>query len=212
MTVNQAKRPKLRQASHQGPVPINPTTWIAKDKYPHTRKVLPGPPASLTRDNLRREAERFHRDPTEELAKILFVKTMMWGSGTSNGRGPRYTNQALESGFVAKGMSDIRKCLRDSNVIAAYQVKIPGVGESFHTKLLWVVGSAVRELTPKPLILDSRVRAGIQRLPVSDRNRLTRIRGAAKRYIEYLAFCREWVGEDGEPEDAEYTLYLPKNK
>jgi len=209
MTAKQDKRPKLRKVSQQSPVPINPTTWVNEDKYPHTRAVLAEPPASLTRDDLRTEAVRFRRDPTEEQAKVLFVKTMMWGSGKSNGRGPRYTNQALEAGHVAKGMSDIRRFLIDSNVVAAYHVKISGVGEAFHTKLLWVVGLALPELTPKPLILDSRVRAGIQRLPESDRNRLTSIRGAAKRYMEYLAFCRKWVGKDGEPEDAEYTLYLP---
>ena len=208
MTANQGERPKLRKVSQQSPVTINPTTWVNEDKYPRTREVIAEPPASLTRDDLRAEAVRFHRDPTEEYAKLLFVKTMMWGSGKSNGRGPRYTNQALESGLVAKGMSDIRRFLSHSNIVAAYHVKISGVGEAFHTKLLWVVGSALPGLTPKPLILDGRVRAGIRRLPEFDRNRLTSIRGAAKRYLEYLAFCREWVGEHGEPEDAEYTLYL----
>jgi hypothetical protein len=212
MTANQGKRPQLRKVSQQSPVTINPTTWVNGDKYPHTREVIAEPPASLTRDELRTEAMRFHGDPTEEQAKLLFVKTMMWGSGKSNGRGPRYTNKALESGLVAKGMSDIRKFLGESNVVAAYHVKISGVGEAFHTKLLWVVGSALPGLTPKPLILDSRVRRGINRLPESDKNRLRNVRGAAYRYLEYLAFCREWVGEDGEPEDAEYTLYLPNDK
>ena len=212
MTANQGERPKLRKVSQQSPVTINPTTWVNEDKYPRTREVIAEPPASLTRDDLRAEAVRFHRDPTEEYAKLLFVKTMMWGSGKSNGRGPRYTNQALELGLVAKGMFDIKGFLSNSDVVASYHVRIPGVGEAFHTKLLWVVGSALPGLTLKPLILDSRVRAGIRRLPESDRNRLTSIRGAAKRYMEYLAFCREWVGKDGEPEDAEYTLYLPNNK
>ncbi|CAN5639565.1 hypothetical protein BH24ACT5_BH24ACT5_18840 [soil metagenome] len=137
-----------RAASNQAPVRLNPSTWIA---YPETARVVRGVlPDRVSRDDLRRMAgDVAWSNPSDVALESLFVHTMAWGSGTTNGRGPRYTNLALSTGAVPEVMAALGRHLspdgaadvQRSRIAAAHALhrRLPGVGPAFFTKLLWVV-------------------------------------------------------------------------
>jgi len=138
------------------------------------------------------------------------VKTMMWGSGTTNGRGPRYTNKALSDGKLVGTLIKVREFLMKSDIPSAYDLhrQIPGVGPSFHTKLLWVIGSDIENLNPRPLILDELVWKGLKSIgwnSIQAAGTLNR----GRRYCAYLNQCSLLAAEHScTPEDVEYSLYL----
>ena len=200
------KMPMIRHANAQRPVSINPSVWTA---YPEIKAVVPEPLASISRDDLKNEAaSAFKRNDLSELPR-LFVKTMMWGSGTTNGRGPRYTASALRGSDMTQLMKKIYNELADGRIEDAYGLhkQIHGVGPSFHTKLLWVVGSAIENKGLTPLILDDRVWAGLKKIGWKSRKSAgSRDRG--KRYRAYLDACEIWAKENHcSQEDIEFTLF-----
>lgn len=94
----------------------------------------------------------------------LFVATMMWGSGKSNGRGPRRTAQALSAGNLADTLRTTSDAVYRGNLVAAYErFVVQGVGEAFFTKWLWSASLGGPE-SGRPLILDVRVRRTLRRL------------------------------------------------
>ena len=198
---------QVRLSLEQGAVHIHPSIWT---RYEFISKVLPDPATSYSRNNLKQLVTGAFRDNDSQLISELFVKTMMWGSGTTNGRGPRYTNKALSDGKLVATLIKAREFLIKSDIPDAYDLhrQIPGVGPSFHTKLLWVMGSDIENLNPRPLILDELVWKGLGAIGWSSiRDARTLRRG--RRYLAYLKFCEQLASDAGHTaEDIEYSLFL----
>jgi len=73
----------------QGRVPVNPDTWrrhIDPEFVDHACTLM-SDDSELTRDTLRDEARKLNLCDKDEVRR-LFVAAQMWGSGTTNGRGP----------------------------------------------------------------------------------------------------------------------------
>jgi len=202
---------KLRSATTQLSANVNPGVW---SKY---RSMADVPlPASIHRSDLAKLAAKTDWQNDDQVRK-LFVMTMAWGSGTTNGRGPRYTEAALSS--VEKpalaALREARNLLQASDIAGAYDCawQLDGVGPPFLTKWLWVVGTTVK--TPwTPLILDSRVWKGLRALKW-DSQRAANSNRWGDRYVAYLKACAAWASplreelpEETKPEDIEYSLFM----
>ena len=197
---------EILSAKRQESVKINRDVWT---KYEVISEVLHQPMSSYSRADLKELVSPAFREDNPQLIKELFVKTMMWGSGTTNGRGPRYTSKALKEGELVDVLIKVRELLLSSQISKAYDLhrRIPGVGPSFHTKLLWVIGSDVKNLSPRPLILDDVVWKGLKAIGWSSRKAAGTIR-LGKRYEAYLKECEEWATEKKcTAEDIEYSLF-----
>ena len=202
---------EILSSEQQKPVDINPTVWT---KYEVISEVLPHPMSSYSRADLKALVSLAFRENNPQLIKELFVKTMMWGSGTTNGRGPRYTSKALKEGKPVEVLIKVRELLKSSQISDAYDLhrQIPGVGPSFHTKLLWVIGSDIENLIPRPLILDDVVRKGLKAIGWSSRKDAELYR-LGKRYEAYLKACEVLASEvlasekECTAEDIEYSLF-----
>lgn len=122
----------------------------------------------------------------------LFVATMMWGSGTSNGRGPRYTAAALDDEQLVPSLMVSRRMILDGDPARAYSsFRSRGVGPAFFTKWFWAAGLD-RDLDPAPLILDARVWAALGTLGWDSREAAGSNRWAM-RYVAYLKAMGRWV-------------------
>jgi hypothetical protein len=189
----------------QAPVPVRPNTWAA---YPEIESV-PDLPTEITRDDLVRAAGTVDwTSPDPSLARRAFVLTMMWGSGTRNGRGPRNTEKALSSYGWLDALAAPHQPLCDGSVGETYlgYRDLPGVGPAFFTKWLWVLGRLTKS-SPQPLILDARVWSSLRRIGWDSRE-AAGSRRWSKRYPAYLLASAEWADAAAcEPEDVEYTLY-----
>ena len=198
--------PTIRPVISQAEVSINSSVWTA---YPEIEAVIPDPPVLISRSDLKAEAALiFQRGDMIGLPK-LFVKTMMWGSGKTNGRGPRYTASALRHSDITQLMKEIHEDILNGKIEDAYghHKKIRGVGPSFHTKLLWVVGSAIGNKPLTPLILDERVWAGLKKIGWNSR-KAAGSRDRGKRYRAYLSACDLWAKRNNcSQEDIEFTLF-----
>jgi hypothetical protein len=141
----------------------------------------------------------------------LFVATMMWGSGPWNGRGPRYTAQALSDPRLADTLRDTRhSILRNSPEDAYARFKVKGVGPSFFTKWFWAAGLA-SNLRITPLVLDERVWASLGALSWNSVDAAGGSRLRKRRYRAYLDTCALWAADKpklfGGPEDVENVLF-----
>ena len=203
---------EILSSEGQERVKINPSVWT---KYEVISEVLPHPTTSYSRADLKLLVLPAFQENDPQLIKELFVKTMMWGSGTTNGRGPRYTSKALKESELVAVLIKVRELLLSSQISDAYDLhrRIPGVGPSFHTKLLWVIGSDIENLSPRPLILDDVVWKGLKAIGWNSRKAAESNR-RGKRYEAYLKLCEELASEKGctaekecTPEDIEYSLF-----
>lgn len=85
-----------------------------------------------------------------------WATTMMWGAGASNGRGPWRTAQGLAFTGLTEVLATTMNAVRDGDLESAHaRFKVPGSGEAFFTKWLWVAGLGTA--AQAPLILDQRV-------------------------------------------------------
>jgi len=132
------------------------------------------------------------------LVTQLWIATMMWGSGTSNGRGPWRTYQSLASestpGVLAEAFDSVRTAARTDAAHEAFaavwsRFDIPGVGSAFFTKWMWVASLGDPEVRHRPLILDARVAQTLRCLvgPTDLRR--------AERYVRYLEIVERLVAE-----------------
>lgn len=139
----------------------------------------------------------------------LFVATMMWGSGTTNGRGPRYTAAALDDPRLIPSLVDTRQLVLDGEPGEAYvRFRSRGVGPAFFTKWFWASGIG-HSLAP-PLILDARVWASLGALGWDSRQAA----GSTKwsdRYAAYLDCMERWASSSlpgiETAEDLEQVLF-----
>jgi hypothetical protein len=161
--------------------------WLGVGGYPGRRSYCGHPPAdiasaalnvlsgfpnvesTLRRDRYvdRRELQRLAVEANES-GKVydlvrLWVAVMIWGSGTSNGRGPWRTAQGLTSRelcpVLQMSVRDLGNPYSFDNFAGAYgDFRLTGSGESFFTKWFWAVSLCNPRPTARPLILDVRVR------------------------------------------------------
>lgn len=202
---------KLRSARSQASATINPGVW---SKYPSMSDVAL--PSAIHRSNLATLAAETDWQNDDEVRK-LFVMTMAWGSGTTNGRGPRYTDAALSSVEkpVLSALREARSLVQSDRIAEAYDCasQLEGIGPAFLTKWLWVVGTTV-ETKQSPLILDSRVWGGLRGLGW-DSQKAANSKKWGDRYVSYLQACSAWAAQlestiqgGATPEDIEYSLFM----
>lgn len=125
---------------------------------------------------------------TDDANVALFVATQIWGSGTTNGRGPRFTHAALTDPRLTDTLAATRKLSREGDLAGAYRTfHVSGVGPSFFTKWLW---SSTLDIDPprRPLILDVRVIQSLNALGW----RLSQAAGRrADRYAAYVDYAHD---------------------
>lgn len=98
----------------------------------------------------------------------LWVATMMWGSGATNGRGPWRTSQGLRFPHIHESLQTTRQLIAEGDLKSAFAMlssgplKIPGCGDAFFTKWLWAASLTETEPPIRPIILDARVKASIK--------------------------------------------------
>lgn len=133
----------------------------------------------------------------------LFVATMLWGSGTSNGRGPRYTAEALNDPRLVPSLTSTREMVLNGDPGQAYaKFRSSGVGPAFYTKWFWAAGLE-RELGPMPLILDARVWSSLGALGWDSRTSAGSRRWK-DRYPAYLTAMEGWANDLPGVNDAEH--------
>ena len=192
-------------ASTQHPVSVNPDTWTKYGPMKH----MSIPPV-ITRSDLVTEGERIDWDNDDDVRR-LFVLTMAWGSSTTNGRGPRNTAAALETNGATDTLRLVRSHLSMDEIPAAYDLycELRGIGPSFHTKWMWLVGRLVGTV-PQPLILDARVWSSLRALHWNSTDAAGGDRRYSHRHLAYLEACRQWAETMHSAEDVEFTLYARK--
>lgn len=197
---------RLERSDSQSEIPLRPQTWNAYERIAAVGEL----PSSLTRAELANACRTALKDSSDDALRRLFVLTMMWGSGTRNGRGPRNTDKALASKDLTSILRRSRELLEAGDPASAYLLhhRVPGIGPAFFTKWLWVVGSAIG-CQPQPLIQDSLVWKALGGLGWDSREAASS-QSWGERYVAYLHACEKWAADaTGEhtPEDIEYSLF-----
>ncbi|MDX2707336.1 hypothetical protein PV350_31450 [Streptomyces sp. PA03-6a] len=148
----------------QKPVRFRPRTWLSRlEPYgaAHIRDIGVGCANGVSGDRLISRSEladlRDGVGDDPDGLRDLFVAVMIWGSGTTNGRGPRYTEAALSDARMPAVLWITRQAVRDGDLSGAYrQFVLDGVRRSFFTK--WFAAVDDRDATcDRALILDDRV-------------------------------------------------------
>ncbi|MBJ7385778.1 MAG: hypothetical protein JHC55_14955 [Mycolicibacterium sp.] len=151
-----------------------------------------------------------------------FVLVMAWGSGTSNGRSLRNTRNALSD--PAAAADELRAAaltlrstpdIDDAGVLEAHRrFSLSGVGEPFFTKWFAFAG-VVPDRDWQPLILDSRVRATLNKTLDVWLNKLSDVRRDPERYVAYLTALHRWPEQlpmPVTPERLEWILFTHAGK
>jgi hypothetical protein len=141
----------------------------------------------------------------------LFTAVMIWGSGTTNGRGPRYTAAALADKRLPMVLFGTRSLVRVGDLTGAYRrFRVDGVGRSFFTK--WFAAVDNGSGAERALILDDRVLRTLNALGwVSWRALGTTSR--ASRYAAYVRVMHLWAEAlDVDPAWLEWLMFALNGK
>jgi hypothetical protein len=141
----------------------------------------------------------------------LFVAVMIWGSGTTNGRGPRYTAAALSDQRLAGVLSRTAALVRSGDLAPAYtEFRIRGIGRPFFTK--WFAAVDDGSARERALILDSRVLQTLNALGwVSYKAAGTK--NWPVRYVTYVRAMHSWAEVlDMEPSWLEWFMFDLKGR
>lgn len=187
----------------QKPVRFRPGTWRSRLEPHDAAHVLDigvecanGPSADrlIGRVDLTHLRDRVGDDP--DTLRDLFVAVMIWGSGTTNGRGPRYTEVALSDVRMPTVLRATREAVRDGDLSGAYrQFVLNGVGRSFFTK--WFAAVDDRDATcDRALILDDRVFRSLNALGWSSW-KAAGTRHWPTRYATYVSSMHRWASSLG---------------
>jgi len=202
-TIPTAENPKREH-------PFRPATWRPRFvRFPAAKSVLDefatdATPngGRITRKNLVELSRACDSGDPDDLVR-LFVATMLWGSGTSNGRGPRYTAEALDDPRLVPSLASTREMVLNGDPGQAYvRFRSSGVGPAFYTKWFWAAGLE-RELSPMPLILDARVWSSLGALEWDSRESAGSKRWK-DRYPAYLTAMEGWARDLQGVNDAEH--------
>ncbi|MCC0580203.1 8-oxoguanine DNA glycosylase OGG fold protein [Streptomyces californicus] len=198
----------------QKPVRFRPGTWHPRLASHAAAHVLDMGVESLGKPASDRLIERGDLACIRDLAgddpdglRDLFVAVMVWGSGTTNGRGPRYTEAALSDPRLPRVLRTTRHAVRSGDLSGAYrQFVLSGVGRSFFTK--WFAAVDDREATcERALILDNRVFRSLNALGWSSW-KAAGTRHWPTRYTTYVSAMHVWASELGvTPDWLEWLLF-----
>ncbi|MFE2189127.1 hypothetical protein [Streptomyces sp. NPDC059455] len=200
----------------QRPVRFRPSTWRPRLEPYGAAHVLdvgvecvsPSGARLISRGDLVDLRDRVGDDP--DGLRDLFVAVMIWGSGTTNGRSPRYTEAALSDPRMPTVLRTTHQAVRSGDLLGAYsQFVLNGVGRSFFTK--WFAAVDDRDADcERALILDARVfhslnvlnwfsweAAGTRRWPI--------------RYATYVSTMHEWAPSVGVTADRLEWLFFHLN-
>lgn len=210
-------------AAQQEPVSFNPETWrryLTEHQRPEVvadleHVLVRSSDGTINRSHLKVMARDVAEGDVSALRR-LFIATMIWGRGKSNGR--------MMPG-LAKALSDTRidSALVDSceafSAAEAYRMwrsaGVSGLGEAFFTKWLWAV-STRRNARHLALVLDARVWRTLNQ-PISDGGLGWSSLAAADsryrhvRYQAYVDACCSWADAlSCDAEDVEWALFEAK--
>ncbi|MFJ3867338.1 8-oxoguanine DNA glycosylase OGG fold protein [Streptomyces nigra] len=198
----------------QKPVRFRPETWRSRLESHGAAHVLDigvgcasgsSGDRLISRGDLAHLRDRVGDDP--DSLRDLFVAVMIWGSGTTNGRGPRYTEAALSDARMPTVLRTTRDAVRDGDLSRAYQqFVLNGVGRSFFTKWFAVVDD--RDATcDRALILDDRVFRSLNALGWSSW-KAAGTRRWPTRYATYVSSMHGWASSLGVTADwLEWLLF-----
>lgn len=113
----------------------------------------------------------------------VFVTTLVWGVGSTNRYYGRHRRLLTDAGLDEALESSYRHLLEGETEDAFRAMdRLPGITFRFHTKWLWIAGSALG-LQPVPLIFDNRVMASLRGL---DWPEMTQRQSASRRWFRYI--------------------------
>ncbi|MFE9953942.1 hypothetical protein ACFYRJ_42200 [Streptomyces sp. NPDC005531] len=148
----------------------------------------------ISRDDLTALRERADNDP--DGLRDLFLAVMIWGSGTTNGRGPRYADAALSDARMPAVLQTTRESVRVGDLSRAYrQFVLNGVQRSFFTKWFAAVDDRGFECD-RALILDARVFRSLNALGWSSWE-AAGTRHWPTRYATYVGVMHGWARSAG---------------
>lgn len=138
----------------------------------------------------------------------FLLAAMAWGYGDA-GYGPWRTAVMLASAHAEERVLDVLRLTHSDGAVPAYLAlagpcRLPHLGASFATKVLYFAGQDSQVLGPRALILDSSVGRALASYGVS----LKWWTWSAGDYGEYLEIAHELAGTAGAaPEDVECRLF-----
>ncbi|MDJ0384704.1 hypothetical protein [Streptomyces sp. G-G2] len=190
-------------AEEQQPVRFRPGTWHPWLEPHGAAHVLdsgvacangPSGDRLISRGDLVRLRDLGGEDP--DSLRDLFVAVMIWGSGTTNGRAPRYTGMALADARLPAVLAGTRDAVRGGDLAGAYgRFHLNGVRRSFFTK--WFAAVDDRGATgERALILDVRVFRSLNALGWTS-HEVAGTRHWPTRYAAYVAAMHGWAGSLG---------------
>lgn len=115
--------------------------------------------------------------------RSAFIATLVWGVGSTNryyGRHKRLLTSAGLDGALKESYSHLREGKTEAAFVS--MDPLPGITFRFHTKWLWVVGSALN-MQPLPLIFDNRVMNSLRGLKWPE---MTRRQSQSSRWSRYI--------------------------
>ncbi|MGV9849944.1 8-oxoguanine DNA glycosylase OGG fold protein [Streptomyces sp. NPDC003442] len=159
----------------------------------------------ISRGDLVDLRDRVSDDP--DGLRDLFVAVMIWGSGTTNGRGPRYTEAALLDPRLPTVLRTTRQAVRSGDLSEAYrQFVLNGVGRSFFTKWFAAVDDRNADCD-RALILNARVFHSLNALEWFSW-RAAGTRHWPTRYTTYVSTMHGWAPSVGVTADRlEWLLF-----
>ncbi|MEQ8145595.1 hypothetical protein [Streptomyces sp. OP7] len=185
------KRLEVHGAAHVLDIGISCTSGASGDRL-------------ISRDDLARLRERVTDGGSDGL-RDLFVAVMIWGSGTTNGRGPRCTDAALSDVRMSSVLTSTRDAVRSGDLSGAYRhFALKGVGRSFFTK--WFAAVDDRD-GDRALILDNRVLRSLNALGWTSWQ-AAGTRRLSVRYAAYVSSMHGWAAQLGVAADRlEWLLF-----
>lgn len=164
-------------------------------------------PKAVDRRILQHVAREAIGKPSDDEALITaWATAMMWGSGRTNGRGPRNTRKSLsDSNLVCYLRASVQDVGTHDFTQTVTGTKIKGVGLAFSSKWAWVLslGAAAASVH---LVLDARVRETL--------DRVSHGLGKTLSYADYLRLATDAATQIGgvTAEDVEYLLFARNKK
>ena len=157
------------------------------------------------------EAHAALRAHSDGGAVDLFLMAMAWGYRPKD-YGPSRTKAILDEEFAEEKIEAIVEATRREGAAAGWSAllsthKIRGLNMSFGTKLLYFAGYTT-EHRPRPLILDERVRATLQKVAPATVPATGLVLKAD--YLRYLDLAEQWASEPTwlqEPDVVEFALF-----
>lgn len=161
----------------------------------------------------RRDLCRLARyDDTPAANRRLFIATLIWGRGKSNGRMLPGLMSALRSERCDETLRATSELVEVANLVGAYRRwNLPGLRDAFFTKWFWAAAGR-RDVELRALVLDGRVWRSLGAIGW-DSIDASGSRRRAHRYLAYVECVHRWAEDlsstsrQVSAEDVEYVLF-----